>query len=526
MQSMMIRNAGDAWCSSAEGRDEAREKYGEISTWDVSQVTNFEGMFFGRAWDGSGEPTYCNTPWTADLSAWNTSRAVSMSFMFEGSGFSGNIASWDTSSVEELEGMFSHAAHFNSPLGGWDVSRVVNFERTFHSAIRFNQPLSDWDVSSGQYASDMFVDARDFNQDISSWNIENMQDMSSMFNGAAKFNSDLSQWNARSQPRVEGIFMNAVAMDQNFGKWTKWTFEANPFATEEDTQETVQLNDCVWDSPGEHTEDAGNGVYWSKGKVYCGKQLKPLKKDGQLCKDNDDCDSHKCGHGRCCSYSADDRRNRKRRAGHGRGPGAGGPGAGGPGAGGPGLGFGGSAGGAEAIATSTTTSISTTGAAGGGAVDNFYCTKRYGSSFVPLRSTSEWDAKIITTLRAHFLSEMECGTIRKIVWNQDPATGKQYTPGQILYDPATDMPVVTNSLNFKVVWLKQESIAGHVHEFTIGKPLPRLFGHFDAEGPGGILNNEVDGDVLAAPEVVGSYTGFLVAEDANDKLYSINGTLK
>ena len=63
-------------------------KYGDISNWDVSNVTNMYGMF-------------------------------------------GNVA-----------GMFEDARYFNQPLNKWNVSNVTNMRGMFIRAESFNQPLN------------------------------------------------------------------------------------------------------------------------------------------------------------------------------------------------------------------------------------------------------------------------------------------------------------------------------------------------------------------------------------------------
>jgi surface protein len=60
--------------------------------------------------------------------------------------FNGAIGNWDTSGVNNMEGMFSSAAAFNQPLN-WNTSAVTNMFRMFRGATAFNQDISAWDVS-------------------------------------------------------------------------------------------------------------------------------------------------------------------------------------------------------------------------------------------------------------------------------------------------------------------------------------------------------------------------------------------
>lgn len=86
-----------------------REDYSGIESWDVSHVTNMEGMF---------------------------QRAET---------FNADISQWDVSSVEDMCEMFEYATSFNQPLGSWDVSKVGNMRYMF-AHTSFNQPLDSWDI--------------------------------------------------------------------------------------------------------------------------------------------------------------------------------------------------------------------------------------------------------------------------------------------------------------------------------------------------------------------------------------------
>ena len=53
----------------------------------------------------------------------------------------GEISTWDTSKVTNMEFMFDGASSFNQPLNNWNVSNVEDMEGMFQNAISFNQPL-------------------------------------------------------------------------------------------------------------------------------------------------------------------------------------------------------------------------------------------------------------------------------------------------------------------------------------------------------------------------------------------------
>ena len=53
----------------------------------------------------------------------------------------GEINNWDVSKVTDMEGMFDGARSFNQPLNDWNVSNVTNMNFMFQNARSFNQPL-------------------------------------------------------------------------------------------------------------------------------------------------------------------------------------------------------------------------------------------------------------------------------------------------------------------------------------------------------------------------------------------------
>jgi surface protein len=120
-----------------------------------------------------------------------------------------DISSWDVSNVTDMSGLFCGLGGFDQDLSHWDVSNVTDMSAMFQDVgspnfadgesthlndVIFNQDISSWDVSSVTDMSWMFAFTRSFNQDISSWDVSNVRDMSLMFGWAEAFNQDLSSW--------------------------------------------------------------------------------------------------------------------------------------------------------------------------------------------------------------------------------------------------------------------------------------------------------------------------------------------
>ena len=53
----------------------------------------------------------------------------------------GNISEWDVSDVTNMFELFKGQANFNDDIGNWDVSNVTNMSEMFYNAHAFNQNL-------------------------------------------------------------------------------------------------------------------------------------------------------------------------------------------------------------------------------------------------------------------------------------------------------------------------------------------------------------------------------------------------
>ena len=134
---------------------------------DVSSLTDLSGLFSGNV----------TRKFNGDISKWNVSNVTNMSHMFEKSKFNGNISNWNVSNVEDMEGMFAESK-FNGDISKWDVSNVRNMSDMFYSPTIFNRSK--------------------FNGDISKWDVSNVKSMAGMFSNS-KFTGDISRWNLRKK---------------------------------------------------------------------------------------------------------------------------------------------------------------------------------------------------------------------------------------------------------------------------------------------------------------------------------------
>ena len=121
-----------------------------------------------------------------DISSWDVSNVTNMSHMFGSKEmivfFNKDISKWDVSKVTDMSNMFNPAGVFNQNIGSWDVSNVTDMSEIFRGAETFNQDIGSWDVSKVTDMSSMFYIST-FNKDISEWNVSNVTNMSNMFSG-------------------------------------------------------------------------------------------------------------------------------------------------------------------------------------------------------------------------------------------------------------------------------------------------------------------------------------------------------
>jgi surface protein len=212
-----IKDAVQSWLSNPKA---ALEKYGNISCWDTSNVSDMSGLFdlsrFDDAriekslkefnddlskWDVSNVKFMIGMffgciAFNQNLNNWNVSNVVDMNSMFAGcTSFNGKIGNWDVSNLQNIDYTFSGCSNFNQDIGNWNVSTVLNSKYTFQECTIFNNGGSDsiktWDMSAIQGVKifeGMFYECKNFNQDIRSWKMPPQDnDFNEMFNGATKF---------------------------------------------------------------------------------------------------------------------------------------------------------------------------------------------------------------------------------------------------------------------------------------------------------------------------------------------------
>ena len=200
-----LREAIKEWI---DDQQKTMRKYGHISNWDTSDVTDMSELFKD-----------CKE-FNDDISSWDVSQVTTMNGMFCGAvAFNQDIGQWNVSKVTTMRCMFSDAVDFNQDIGQWDVSKVTTMRCMFFRAAAFNQDIGQWNVSQVTDMYTMFWTAYVFNQPVGQWNVSQVEDMTYMFSGCRDFNQDISKWNVFQVTSMLGMFYHATAFNQDIGKW-------------------------------------------------------------------------------------------------------------------------------------------------------------------------------------------------------------------------------------------------------------------------------------------------------------------
>ena len=93
----------------------------------------------------------------------------------------GDINTWNVSNITDMSFLFTCCMDFNDNINNWDVSNVTYMNYMFFGCKKFNQPLNNWDVSNVQNMTDMFNECEEFNQQLNNWDVSNVRDMRYMF---------------------------------------------------------------------------------------------------------------------------------------------------------------------------------------------------------------------------------------------------------------------------------------------------------------------------------------------------------
>ena len=188
-----IQQAVDDWIADSAA---AEQKYGHISNWNTSQVTDMSYLFAYK------------TSFNDDISKWNVSNVTNMSHMFiDAENFNQDLYNWNVSNVTNMESLFKNMKQFDKNISNWDTSKVTNMNRMFKYNNEFNQDISSWNVSNVTDMSEMFSNTDSFDQSLNNWNTSNVKYMDNMF-VRSKCAIPIADWSLNSLQNIENFITN------------------------------------------------------------------------------------------------------------------------------------------------------------------------------------------------------------------------------------------------------------------------------------------------------------------------------
>jgi Mycoplasma protein of unknown function, DUF285 len=115
---------------------DAKSFNGDLSSWSVGNVRDMSFMLAAPSYVGG------------DLSRWDTSRVEKMWGMFKtAESFKGDgIWAWDVSNVRDFGRAFSGCYSMDADISAWNTSKAVLMDDMFLEAISFAGDLSLWDT--------------------------------------------------------------------------------------------------------------------------------------------------------------------------------------------------------------------------------------------------------------------------------------------------------------------------------------------------------------------------------------------
>ena len=173
-----------------------------LASWDTSSVEDMTGVF-------AGDRLISNI---SALASWNTSRVKTMLWLFQGTAitnvnaletkqYSGkNYVSWDTSNVENMQGVFVSAESLSniSALASWNTSKVETMEAMFHRTAITNANA----LETKQYSGKDYV----------SWDMSCVKSTRWMFRNATNLSdiSALASWNTSSLTNIDAFLQDTA----------------------------------------------------------------------------------------------------------------------------------------------------------------------------------------------------------------------------------------------------------------------------------------------------------------------------
>lgn len=128
-----------------------------------------------------------------------------------------DMSNWDTSSVEDMTGMFFGCTGLTSlDVSNWNTSKVKKMDMTFAYIPLTSLDLSNLDVSSVTSMNAMFILSMNLTSiNMSNWDTSSVEDMNSMFTYCENLTTiDMSGFNTSKVKDMAGMFSGCTSLKE------------------------------------------------------------------------------------------------------------------------------------------------------------------------------------------------------------------------------------------------------------------------------------------------------------------------
>ena len=160
----------------------------------------------------------------------------------------GHISLWNTSAVTDMCALFYKASDFRDDISQWDVSNVMSMNSLFYNARSFNCDISNWETGKVTSMGYLFCAAHSFNCDVSEWDVSAVVSMDYAFLRCPVDFSDIweehkddpdwkEQCRQNREFRREEI-REQRRRDENWERRRPWMMVSSPFLKQDGTTES------------------------------------------------------------------------------------------------------------------------------------------------------------------------------------------------------------------------------------------------------------------------------------------------
>ena len=96
----------------------------DLNDIDTSNIKDMSYLFASHNYSGDEQDEYIYK-FNGDISKWDVSNVTNMAHMFDHSEFDGDISKWDVSNVTNMDVMFYYSK-FNGDISEWNINKVKN----------------------------------------------------------------------------------------------------------------------------------------------------------------------------------------------------------------------------------------------------------------------------------------------------------------------------------------------------------------------------------------------------------------